>query len=74
MDLLKIEAFLQAAENLSFSEAAKQMHLGQSTISHHIKALEGEFGVVLFDRSGASICLTEAGRLLVPWARRLIRD
>jgi DNA-binding transcriptional LysR family regulator len=73
-DLLKFEAFLRAAENLSFSETAKQMHLGQSTISHHIKALESEFGVALFDRSGAGIHLTEAGRLLVPWARRLIRD
>jgi DNA-binding transcriptional LysR family regulator len=74
MDLLKVEAFLRAAETLSFSEAAKQMHLGQSTISHHIKTLEGEFGIDLFDRSGAGIHLTEAGRLLVPWAHRLIRD
>ena len=74
MDLLKIEAFLHAAEALSFSEAAKRMHLGQSTISYHIKMLEGEFGVDLFDRSEAGIHLTEAGRLLVPWAHRLIRD
>jgi DNA-binding transcriptional LysR family regulator len=74
MDLLKIEAFLHAAETLSFSETAKRMHLGQSTISHHIKMLEAEFAVDLFDRSGAGIHLTEAGRLLVPWARRLIRD
>jgi DNA-binding transcriptional LysR family regulator len=73
-DLLKIEAFLRAAENLSFTDTAKQMHLGQSTISHHIKALETEFGVELFERSGAGIHLTEAGRLLLPWARRLIRD
>lgn len=74
MDLLKIEAFLHAAETLNFSEAAKRMHLGQSTISHRIKKLEAEFGVDLFDRSGAGIHLTEAGHLLVPWARRLIRD
>jgi DNA-binding transcriptional LysR family regulator len=74
MDLLKIETFLYAAESLSFTEAAKRMHLGQSTISYHIKTLEGEFGVDLFDRSDAGIHLTEAGRLLVPWARRLIRD
>ena len=74
MDLLKIQAFLYAAETLSFSEAAKQMHLSQSTISHHIKVLENEFGVTLFDRSGQGIHLTEAGRLLIPWARRLLRD
>jgi DNA-binding transcriptional LysR family regulator len=74
IDLLKIEAFLHAAEVLSFSEAAKQMHLSQPTISHHIKILEHEFGVELFDRTGPGLHLTEAGRLLLPWARKLIRE
>lgn len=74
MDLVKIEAFLHAADNLSFSEAAKQMHLSQPTISHHIKSLENEFRVALFDRSGSAIQLTEAGRLLLPWAHRLMRE
>jgi DNA-binding transcriptional LysR family regulator len=74
IDLLKIEAFLHAAETLSFSEAARQMHLSQPTISHHIKMLEHEFSVELFDRSGPGIHLTEAGRLLLPWARRLVRE
>ena len=74
IDILKIEAFLHAAENLSFSEAARQMHLSQSTISHRIKVLEHEFGVELFDRTGADLHLTEAGHLLLPWARKLIRE
>jgi DNA-binding transcriptional LysR family regulator len=74
IDLLRIEAFLYAAENLSFSEAAKQMHLSQPTISHHIKILENDFNVELFERSGQGIHLTEAGRLLMPWARKLIRE
>jgi DNA-binding transcriptional LysR family regulator len=73
IDLLKIEAFLHTAENLSFSEAARQMHIGQPTISHHVKMLENEFGVELFDRTGPGLHLTEAGRLLLPWARKLIR-
>jgi DNA-binding transcriptional LysR family regulator len=71
---MKIEAFLHAAETLSFSEAARQMHLSQPTISHHIKMLEHEFGVELFDRTGPGLRMTEAGRLLLPWARRLIRE
>jgi DNA-binding transcriptional LysR family regulator len=74
IDLLKIEIFLHAAENLSFSEAAKKMHLSQPTISHHIKVLEHEFGMELFDRAGAGLHLTEAGRLLLPWARKLVRE
>lgn len=74
IDLLKIEAFLHVAENLSFSEAARQMHLSQPTISHHVKMLEHEFGVELFDRTGPGLHLTEAGHLLLPWARKLIRE
>jgi DNA-binding transcriptional LysR family regulator len=74
IDLLKLEAFLHAAETLSFSEAARQMHLSQPTISHHIRRLENEFGVELFDRTGPGLHLTEAGHLLLPWAGKLIRE
>jgi DNA-binding transcriptional LysR family regulator len=66
--------FLDAAETLSFSEAAQRQHLSQPTISHHIKKLEQDLGTQLFDRSGTEIELTEAGRLLVPHARRLLRE
>ena len=74
IDLTKLQAFLYAAENLSFSEAAKQLHLTQPTISHHIKSLEQELGVELFDRAGSGLKLTEAGRLLVSQASKLIRE
>ena len=74
IDLLKIEAFLHAAENLNFTEAARHMHLSQPTVSHHIKSLEHELGVELFDRSTSRLHLTEAGRLLLPWGRKLIRN
>ena len=73
LDLMKLEAFVHAAENLSFSEAAKHLHLTQPTVSHHIKTLEKDFGVELFER-GHSLHLTEAGRLLLPWARKLVRQ
>jgi DNA-binding transcriptional LysR family regulator len=74
MDLQRLESFLFAAEHLSFSEAARLLRVTQPTISHHIKMLEGELGLELFDRSGAKLQLTEAGRSLLPWARRLIQD
>jgi DNA-binding transcriptional LysR family regulator len=74
MDIQRLETFLWAAEYLSFSEAAKQLHITQPTISHHIKVLESELGVKLFDRSGQRLQLTEAGRSLLPWARKLIQD
>ncbi|MEW6404286.1 MAG: LysR family transcriptional regulator [Chloroflexota bacterium] len=74
IDIQKIETFLCAAENSSLSEAAKRLHLSQPTVSHQVKVLEQELGVTLFVRSSTGLQLTEAGRLLVPWARRLLHD
>ena len=74
LDLLKLHAFLYAAEGLSFSKAARRLHVTQPTVSHHIKNLEHELGVDLFERSGSELQLTEAGRALLPWARKLIRQ
>ena len=74
IDLQKIETFLCAAEKLNISEAAKQLHLSQPTVSHQIKLLERELGNILFIRSNTGLQLTEAGKLLLPWARRLLHD
>jgi DNA-binding transcriptional LysR family regulator len=73
-DLTKLQTFLQAAESLSFSEAARRLHLSQPTLSRHIQRLEGELGAELFTRSGHDLKLTEAGRLLLPQARKLLRE
>ena len=74
IELVKIETFLRASETLSFSETAKQLHMSQPSVSHQIKTLEQELGVTLFERGGAGLRLTEAGRILLPWARRLLHD
>jgi DNA-binding transcriptional LysR family regulator len=74
VDIEKLETFMMAAETLSFSETAKRLHLSQPTISHHIKILENSMGVVLFTRTNTGLELTEAGRLLLPWSRRLLND
>ena len=73
-EIIRLKSFLIASEHLNFSETAKHLHLAQSTISHHIKALEDELGVELFDRSGYGLALTEAGRLLLPWARKILQQ
>ncbi len=74
IDLQKIETFLCASETLSLSETARQLHLSQPAISHQIKSLEQELEVTLFARSNTGLQLTEAGRLMLPWARRLLYD
>lgn len=74
IDLTRLQAFIYAAENLSFSEAARHLHVTQPTISHHIKSLEKELGVELFLRTGHTLKLTNAGRLLLPWAHKLVHQ
>ena len=74
IDIQRVETFLYAAEKLSLSETAKQLHLSQPTVSHQIKLLEQELGNTLFVRSNTGLKLTEAGRLMLPWARRLLHD
>ena len=74
IDIQKIETFLYAAENSSLSEAAKQLHLSQPAVSHQIKLLEQELGEKLFIRTNTGLKMTEAGQLLLPWARRLLHD
>ena len=74
IDIRKIETFLRAAEAENFSEAAKQLHLSQPAVSHQIKLLEQELEVRLFIRTNSGLKLTEAGQLLLPWARRLLHD
>jgi len=74
IEIARLETFLLAAETLSFTEAARKLHLTQPTVSHHIKALENELDVQLFERAAPGLRLTEAGRLLLPWARKVVRD
>ncbi|MBN1266002.1 MAG: LysR family transcriptional regulator [Anaerolineales bacterium] len=74
IDLSRIEVFIHAAENLNFSQTAREMHVTQPSVSHHIKMLEKEIGKPLFFRGNGGLRLTEAGRLLLPWARKLLHE
>jgi len=74
IDIPKLQIFIYAAEALSFSKAAKRSNLTQPTVSHHIKTLEVEIGAELFSRAGNHLHLTEAGRVLLPRARQLMRQ
>jgi DNA-binding transcriptional LysR family regulator len=58
------QVFLAVASNLSFSKAAQVLFITQPAVSKHIKVLEDQYKVPLFERRGASILLTEAGHIL----------
>jgi LysR family glycine cleavage system transcriptional activator len=57
-----LRTFQVAANRLSFKAAAEELFVTPSAVSHQIKALEEQLGVVLFERGPRSLALTEAGR------------
>ena len=63
--LRAIAAFEAAARHESFTEAADELNLTQSAISHAVRSLELRLGVELFTRLGRTVALTEAGRMFV---------
>jgi DNA-binding transcriptional LysR family regulator len=69
MELRQLEYFATVAEEANFTRAAARVHISQSGVSAQIKALENELGADLFDRSGRTARLTEAGREALPFAR-----
>jgi DNA-binding transcriptional LysR family regulator len=72
MDLRALEVFCKIVELRSFSRAAEAVLLTQPTVSGHIKALETELGLRLFDRAGRTVTPTRAGDLLHGYARRIL--
>lgn len=60
--LTAVRAFEAAARLGSFTRAAEELHLTQSAISRHVRALEAWFELPLFARAGRAVRLTEAGQ------------
>lgn len=74
MELRQLRYFITTAEKLSFSEAARALHVTQSTLSQQIAVLEGELGVKLFDRNRHTMALTDMGREFLPSALRTVHE
>ena len=72
MELRELRSFCVAARLRSISRAAEQLGLGQPTVTTHIKKLESELNMVLFDRVKRPIQLTLAGRRLSELAAPLV--
>jgi len=67
--LESLRKFVVVAEELSFTRAARRLHVVQSGVSSAIQGLERELGAVLFDRDRHRVALTDAGQALLPEAR-----
>lgn len=64
MEIRILRYFLMVAKERSFTNAAKQLHITQPTLSRQLAEFEKEIGVSLFARKGKTIVLTEEGILL----------
>lgn len=74
MELRQLQYFVKAAETMNFTEAAAAVFITQSTLSQQIKQLEEELGMLLFDRIGKHVRITEAGHIFLTHARKILND
>ena len=70
MELHPLRVFLTVATERSFSRAAEKLLRTQPAISLAIQRLEGEMGEKLIDRSAKDLLLTDAGQIVLEYARR----
>jgi DNA-binding transcriptional LysR family regulator len=73
MELAELHVFVTVATERSFSRAATRLHRTQPAVSQAVRRLEDELGEKLFDRTVKDGRLTEAGRVLLDYAQRLMR-
>ena len=74
INLNQLRVFVAVARLGNFTRAAERLRLSQPSMSLHIRQLEQDLGVRLFDRSTRSVALTRAGEDFLPTAERLLDD
>src|SRR6201991_3475123 len=70
--LRQMKAFAAVARHLSFTRAARELHLTQPAVSQQIKLLEDEVGMPLFEKIGRKVQLAPAGAELLRYATQTI--
>lgn len=74
LDLYLVEIFCCVYDHSNFSKAAKKLRISQPTISGHIKNLEDQVGLRLFDRLPKRVVPTRAGELLYDHGRLILKE
>jgi DNA-binding transcriptional LysR family regulator len=74
LDSRQLRAFFMLAQTGSFTEAARQLNLTQSAVSHAMRALEEEVGCRLLDRIGKKATLTQSGEQLLKRTESILSE
>jgi DNA-binding transcriptional LysR family regulator len=72
LSLKQLKVFLGVASASSFTRTAQNMHLSQAALSAIIRELETQLGCRLLDRTTRAVSLTEAGRMFLPTAMKIV--
>jgi len=72
MDLHKLNVFVTVVQYLSFTEAARHLHIAQPSVSHDIADLEKELGARLMTRNKRGVSLTRAGEVFYTEANKIL--
>ena len=72
MTLRKIEVFLLVATKLNMTKVSKEYFVSQPAISQMIKEIENEFEVKLFNRIGKKLYLTNEGKILKEYSKKIL--
>jgi len=72
MEINYIKEFVVLSEICNYGRAADALFVAQSSLFNHIKALEAELGIALFDRSGKKVVLSDYGRIFLTYAQMII--
>lgn len=72
IELRHLRSLAAIAESRTFAAAAERVHLTQSALSHQVRAIEGHYGVALFERSRQGVRFTKAGDRVLALARDVL--
>lgn len=74
MEIRHLKLIREVAETKSLTKAKDALFLSQSALSHQLKEIEGQLGTQLFHRVNKQLILTNAGKMVLESAERILKD